>query len=84
MARRRIGILVYLAITFGATWAVWLGAGLGLGLSLDDPQAQLMLLPFFFTPAIAAVIVRKWVTRDEGGLPRCRPAALRLSDQASC
>jgi membrane protease YdiL (CAAX protease family) len=55
------GILVFLAISFGVAWAGMLGATLGLGLSMVDPRVQ---LAGAFTPAIAAIVVRRWVTRE--------------------
>lgn len=66
---------MFLAISFGATWAYWFLARLVWGLSLLDPLVQ---LPSAFLPAIAAVVVRRWVTRegfaDAGLRPRWRVA----------
>lgn len=58
---RRKGLVVFLLISFGATWGYEFGARLGLGCSLVNPLVQ---LPMGFIPAIAAFIVRKWVTRE--------------------
>lgn len=55
------GILAFLAISFGIAWGGMFGARLGFGLSLVNPLVQ---LPFAFSPAVAAIIVRKWVTRE--------------------
>lgn len=55
------GILAFLAISFGAAWGGMIGAHVGFGLSLVNPLVQ---LPWAFTPAIAAIIVRKWVTKE--------------------
>ncbi|WP_167667554.1 CPBP family intramembrane glutamic endopeptidase [Micromonospora narathiwatensis] len=55
------GVLAFLAITFGTSWAWLLAARLGLGLSLVNPLVQ---LPFGFAPAVAAIVVRRWVTRE--------------------
>lgn len=68
------GVLTFLLIAFGLAWAAILVAQL-LDLPLDNPLVQ---LPIAFSPAIAAVIVRGWVTRegfrDAGLRPRLRTA----------
>ena len=53
--RDRHGVRVFLAITFGLTWLPFLPALVG------GPAVPL-LMPF--APAIAAVVVRRWVTRE--------------------
>ncbi|WP_432989801.1 CPBP family glutamic-type intramembrane protease [Dactylosporangium sp. CA-233914] len=58
---RTKGVLVYLAIAFGVTWPYLFVARLVLGLSLVNPLVQ---LPVATTPAIAAIVVRRWVTRE--------------------
>ena len=55
-ARRTRGIVAFLAIAFGLAWLPFAPALLG----LDAPGA--ILMPF--APAIAAFVVRKWVTRE--------------------
>ncbi|WP_106585958.1 CPBP family intramembrane glutamic endopeptidase [Murinocardiopsis flavida] len=55
------GVAVFLALTFGVSWAGMFGAK-ALGYSLVDPMVQ--LLAFAFVPALAAVAVRAWVTRE--------------------
>jgi uncharacterized protein len=57
------GIVAFLLIAFGIAWGGMFGARL-LGLSLVNPLVQ---LPFGFAPAIAAVVVRRWVTREGFG-----------------
>jgi membrane protease YdiL (CAAX protease family) len=57
------GIVVFLLITFGAAWGGMFGAR-ALGLSLVNPLVQ---LPFGFAPAVAAIVVRRWVTREGFG-----------------
>ncbi|CCH31616.1 CAAX amino terminal protease family [Saccharothrix espanaensis DSM 44229] len=47
-------------ISFGFAWAGMAGAWL-LGFSLTNPLVQ---LPFGFAPALAAFVVRRWVTRE--------------------
>src|SRR4051812_48896547 len=61
MSIRAKGVLVYLAITFGVTWSYLFFARLVLDLSLVNPLVQ---LPGAFVPAIAAIVVRRWVTRE--------------------
>ncbi|GAA2749995.1 CPBP family intramembrane glutamic endopeptidase [Kitasatospora cinereorecta] len=75
MNSRTKGVAVFLAITFGGGWAWLLLARLILRLSLVNPLAQ---LPFAVLPAVAAVVVRRWVThegfRDAGLALRLRRA----------
>ncbi len=59
----RRGIAVYLVIAFGVAWLCW-AVPLGLGIPVWSPLFQLAMLPGGFAPAIAAVVVRKWVTRE--------------------
>jgi membrane protease YdiL (CAAX protease family) len=59
-ATRVRGVLVFLLIAFGIAWTGMIGAPL-LGLSIVSPLVQ---LPFAFAPAIAAIVVRRWVTRE--------------------
>lgn len=57
----------FLAIAFGLAWAVW-AIGLwvtGLsGAALLGISGQAVVLPGAFAPAVAAIVVRKWVTRE--------------------
>ena len=55
----RSGIIAYLAIAFGFAWAWWAVVLYGLGL-----HSIWALLPGMFAPAIAAIVVRAWVTRE--------------------
>ncbi len=57
------GIVVFLLIAFGTAWGGMFGARM-LGLSLVNPLVQ---LPFGFAPAVAAIVVRRWVTREGFG-----------------
>jgi len=70
---RRRGVIWFLVLSFGGTWPVWFIAYFGFGLSMADPVVQ---LPTAFVPAIAAIVVRRWVTRegfaDAGLRPRVR------------
>lgn len=75
MSKQTRGIVVYLAIAFGLAWLLWeillrLGGFAGTSLS------QLAIIPGAFAPAVAAIVVRKWVTgegfSDAGLSPRFR------------
>jgi membrane protease YdiL (CAAX protease family) len=63
MSNKTRGILVYLSIAFGLAWVLW-EVPLRLGLSPRNPLFQLAVLPGAFAPAVATVVVRKWVTRE--------------------
>lgn len=57
------GVVVYLVIAFAISWAN-LAAVAWLGSSRGSRSFQLATLPAVFAPAIAAFVVRKWVTRE--------------------
>src|SRR5688572_27165994 len=57
------GVLWFLVICFGLAWGTW-EAALATGVSVLDWQFQLYVLPGAFAPAIAAFIVRAWITRE--------------------
>jgi CAAX protease family protein len=61
MSRTR-GVVTYLLISFGVTWTVEITARL-LGFSLANPLVQILSLGWI-APAAAAIIVRRWVTRE--------------------
>lgn len=63
MNRKTRGVVSYILIAFGMAWAFWC-APLTFGLTLHSPFYILFLLPGAFAPAIAAIVVRKWVTRE--------------------
>ncbi|WP_330342519.1 CPBP family intramembrane glutamic endopeptidase [Streptomyces sp. NBC_00557] len=71
----RKGVTAFLALSFGGTWLWLLVARAGLGL---EPLNPLLQLPGFCMPGIAAIAVRRWVTRegftDAGLRPRFRQA----------
>lgn len=58
---RRRGVRWFLLIAFAGSWLPWFGVS-ALGGSLDDPVIQLLTAAFL--PAIAACIVRRWVTKQ--------------------
>ncbi|RLU86934.1 CPBP family intramembrane metalloprotease [Streptomyces griseocarneus] len=58
---RTKGLVWFLVIAFGGSWAWILGGYFVLGLSMVNPLAQ---LPFGVMPALAAIVVRRWITRE--------------------
>jgi hypothetical protein len=58
---RSRGIVGYLTLSFGPAWLAWAAVG-AMGHSLDDPLIQLLTAAFM--PALAATIVRRWITRE--------------------
>ncbi|MBL7253048.1 CPBP family intramembrane metalloprotease [Actinoplanes sp. LDG1-01] len=75
MDTRRRGLLAFLALAFGIAWGWEVVAHLGFGWSLVNPLVQ---APAGVAPAVAALVVRRWVTRegfaDAGSRPRFRAA----------
>ena len=67
------GVVAYLLLVFGLAWSMIFVARLLLGWSLENSLVQ---IPIAFSPAIAAVIVRGWITKegftDAGLAPRLR------------
>ena len=57
------GIIAFLLIAFGLAWANW-EIFFWLGFSMDNRLFKIASFPAIFAPAIAAFIVRKWVTRE--------------------
>jgi len=57
------GIVVYFVIAFGMAWVFWTIPML-MGYSARSGVFQLAILPGAFAPAVAAIVVRKWVTRE--------------------
>jgi uncharacterized protein len=67
------GMIIYIIITFGMAWGIW-GIALLSGLRPADGLAfQAAIFPGIVTPALAAVIVRRWVTREGFTDARLRP-----------
>ena len=59
------GTTVFLVITFGLAWVNWILLWLmGVSPAGETQAFQLFALPASFAPAIAALIVRLWVTRE--------------------
>jgi hypothetical protein len=70
---RSRGVASYLALSFGPAWLAWAAVGAA-GRSMSDPVIQLVTAAFI--PALAATVVRRWVTgegfADAGLRPRLR------------
>jgi membrane protease YdiL (CAAX protease family) len=63
MSKNAKGIVSYLLIAFGLAWGFW-GILFSIGITPRDPRFQIWGTIPGFAPAIAAIIVRKWVTRE--------------------
>lgn len=57
------GTVSYLSLAFGMAWILW-EIPIRFGVSPRSPLFQLAALPGGFAPAMAAIIVRKWITRE--------------------
>jgi membrane protease YdiL (CAAX protease family) len=57
------GIISFLLLAFGIAWISW-EIPIQLGVSPQNPLFQLVALPGGFAPAIAAFIVRRWITHE--------------------
>jgi membrane protease YdiL (CAAX protease family) len=64
MTKASRGITVYLLLSFGGAWALWLTAALMFDVSPQSPLFQLLLLPGGFAPAAATLVVRGCVTGE--------------------
>lgn len=62
----RKGVIAFILIAFGIAWLNW-EVVLRSGIALDNPLFKILAMPSAFAPAIAAFIVRKWVTREGFG-----------------
>jgi membrane protease YdiL (CAAX protease family) len=74
MVRGHRGLVAFLALTFGITWAGMLFTRFVLHVSLAAIPGQW----FAMTPALVAVVVRRWITREGFG-----DAGLRLRLRAA-
>ncbi len=57
------GVVAFLVLVFGIAWSVW-EIPLRLGVPLNSTLFQVLVVPGAFAPAIAAILVRKWITRE--------------------
>ncbi|HKD83196.1 MAG TPA: CPBP family intramembrane glutamic endopeptidase [Terriglobales bacterium] len=62
----RKGIVAFILIAFGIAWLNW-EVVLRSGIAIDNPLFKILAMPSAFAPAIAAFIVRKWITREGFG-----------------
>lgn len=64
----RKGIVAYLCIAFVGAWSLWFAgwivASRVFHISATNPLFQIVVLPGAFMPAIAAIITRRWITRE--------------------
>jgi membrane protease YdiL (CAAX protease family) len=71
------GILAFLCFAFAPAWVLW-GGVLASGVPVDSVLFSILVVPGAFAPAIAAIIVRRWITRegfvDAGLLPNFHKA----------
>jgi membrane protease YdiL (CAAX protease family) len=78
MSTQARGVVSYLLIAFGMAWLFW-ELAIRFVMRPDNLLFQTVALPGAFAPAVAAVIVRKWITREgfaDAGL-RLRPVKWR-------
>ena len=68
MSTKSKGIVIYLLITFGIAWVLWT---IPIRFNVSTPNLLLLLamlpltgLPGGLAPALAAIVVRKWVTHE--------------------
>lgn len=57
------GIIWFLLISFGLAWVSW-ELAIQAGISVHSGVFRLYSLPGAFAPAVAAIVVRKWITRE--------------------
>lgn len=62
MSRRRLGLLIFLLLTFGLTWCIEIG--LLRGMQYGSVPYQVGLITVMFIPALCAFIVRRFVERE--------------------
>jgi membrane protease YdiL (CAAX protease family) len=74
--RKTRGIASFLLLAFGIAWITW-EIPIQLGVSPHNPLFQLAALPGGFGPAIAAIVVRRWVTREGFADAGLRPNSRR-------
>jgi uncharacterized protein len=66
MSTKNKGIIVYLLLTFGMAWILWI-IPVRITVLPADPLLRIAVLPLGglpggLAPAVAAIVVRKWVT----------------------
>jgi len=63
MNQKTKGIVAFILIAFVMAWVLW-EIPLRLGMDILNPLFQYIALPGAFAPAIATIVVRKWITRE--------------------
>ena len=67
------GTVWFLLISFGLAWVSW-ELAIQSGIEVRSGAFQLYALPGAFAPAVAAIVVRKWITREGFADAGLRPA----------
>ena len=62
----RRGVVAFILIAFGIAWLNW-EAVLRSGIAVDNALFKILAMPGAFAPAIAALVVRRWITREGFG-----------------
>ena len=74
MAGNTRGVVGYVLIAYGLAWIAWeFAIRLGGNLTGSPLAFQVLALPGAFAPAIACIVVRKWITREGFGDAGLRP-----------
>jgi uncharacterized protein len=76
MSQKTKGIAAFILITFVMAWALW-EIPFRLGLDIRNPLFQYLALPGAFSPAVATIIVRTWITREGYADAGLKPNLLR-------
>ncbi len=63
MTTQMVGLSSYLLLTFGIAWGLWAPL-MNRGLNPNSMRFQMAILPGAFSPAIAACIVRAFITKE--------------------
>ena len=66
MTQGTLGLIVYVALAFGLAWVSWYGV-YRRRVPVDDYRFQLAILPGSLAPAIAATVVRIFITHEGVG-----------------
>jgi membrane protease YdiL (CAAX protease family) len=77
MSSRSKGIVVYLALAFVGAWGIW-GVAWLFGALNTGISGQVIVAVGAFSPALAAIAVRAWVTRERFADAGLRPHLRRM------
>jgi membrane protease YdiL (CAAX protease family) len=76
MTQGTLGLIIYVVLAFGLAWTSWYGV-YRRRVPVDDYRFQLAILPGSFAPAIAATIVRAFITHEGFGTASFIPTIAR-------